>query len=266
VTPPDSAECEPTSTQRTVSFERFDGVSGATGIITARRGQQGAERYLISAHEQNEECSHQVSLDPESAADSRETGAPVSVDPQFASRARMRSISAASAEKAARYASGRIRMTMSAATSAGRRRVRESSRRRRFTRFRATAECRNRGTINPTRVLVPAGSTRGEAMTRTSSNTVRIRFPSCAMRCSSAPRVMRARRGNPSDARGVSGSGVLVRDSDRQLLPSLLPTTGKGLPTPLRFHTRTASVRLQAPRVARAVGRLSHGCSKYGLN
>jgi hypothetical protein len=51
-------------------------------------------------------------------------------------------------------------------------------------------------------------------MTRTSNNAVRIRFPSCAIRCSSAPRVIRARRGNPSDALNVSGSGVLVRDAD----------------------------------------------------
>jgi len=76
---------------------------------------------------------------------------------------------------------------------------------------------------------------------------------------------MRARRGNLSDASGVSGSGVLVRDADRQLLPSLLAAAGEGLTTPLRFHTRTKSVRLEAPRVARTVGRLSHGYSRYGL-
>jgi hypothetical protein len=64
---------------------------------------------------------------------------------------------------------------------------------------------------------------------------------------------------------GVSGSGVLVRDADRQLLPSLLPAAGKGLTTPLGFHTRTESVRLEAPRISRTVGRLSHGYSSYGL-
>src|SRR5215207_7383119 len=95
-------------------------------------------------------------------------------------------------------------------------------------------------------------------MARTSRNVVRIRFPSCAIRCSSAPRVMRARRGKPSDARGASGSGVLVRDADRQLLPSLLPAAGQGFTAPLRFHTRTESMRLEAPRVARTVSRLSH--------
>ena len=50
-----------------------------------------------------------------------------------------------------------------------------------------------------------------------------------------------------------------------QLLPSLLAAAGKGLTTPLRFHTRTKSVRLQPPRIARTVGRLSHDYSRYGL-
>ena len=103
-------------------------------------------------------------------------------------------------------------------------------------------------------------------MTRTSNKAVRIRLPSRAIRCSSAPRVIRARRGKASDVFGVSGACVLVRDADRQLLPSLLAAAGKGLTTPFRFHTRTEPVRLEAPRVARTVGRLSHGCSRYGLN
>ena len=77
---------------------------------------------------------------------------------------------------------------------------------------------------------------------------------------------MRARRGNPSDARGVSGSGVFVRDADRELLPSFLTAASQGLATPLRFHARTKPVRLEAPRIARTVGRLSHGYSRYGLN
>jgi len=77
---------------------------------------------------------------------------------------------------------------------------------------------------------------------------------------------MRARRGNVSDARGVSGSGVLVRDTDRQLLPPLFAAAGKSLTTPFGFHSRTESVRLETPRVPRTVGRLSHGCSRYGLN
>jgi hypothetical protein len=227
-----------------MTLERFDGVGRATRIITARRGKQGTECYLIRAHYQNEQRSHQEPLDPESAGVPGEVDRGGLVPCQASSCASTRSMSALSAEKAARYASGRIRITISAATSVGRRRALDSSRRRRFTRLRATADWRNRGTISPTRVLAPSGSIRGEATTRTSSNTVRIRFPSCAIRCSSAPRVMRARRGNPSDARGVSGSGVLVRDSDRQLLPALLAASSQGLTTPLRFHTRTESVRL----------------------
>jgi len=155
---------------------------------------------------------------------------------------------------------------MSAAISEGRIRVLDSSRRRRLTRFLATADCRKRGTTSPIRARVPGGCARGEAMARTSRNVVRIRFPSCVIRCSSAPRVIRARRGNPSDAWGVSGSGVLIRNTNRQLLPSLLPAAGKGLPTPFGFHSRTKPVRLEAPRVARAIGRLSHGYSRYGLS
>ena len=186
-----------------MTLERFDGVGRATRIITARRGKQGTERDLVRAHHQDEQRSHQESLDPESAGASGAVDRGGLLACQASSCPSTRSISAPSAEKATRYASGRIRITMSAGTSLGRRRVLDSSRRRRFTRLRATADWRKRGTISPIRVLVPSGSTRGEATTRTSSNAVRIRFPSCAIRCSSAPRVMRARRGNPSDARGV---------------------------------------------------------------
>ena len=102
-------------------------------------------------------------------------------------------------------------------------------------------------------------------MTRTSSSAVRIRFPSCAIRCSSAPRVIRARRGNRSDVKGVLGSGVFVRDTDCQLLAAFLAPASKGLTTPLGFHPRAESVRFQTPCVPRAVGRLSHSYSRYGL-
>ena len=159
-----------------------------------------------------------------------------------------------------------VRMTICAGRSAGSRRVLESSRRRRLTRLRATADWPNRGTISPIRVLFPIGRSRGEAMTRTSNNAVRIRFPSCAICCSSAPRVIRACRGKLSDVLDVSGSGVLIRDPNCQLLPSLLTAAGQGFTTPLRFHTRTEPVRFEAPRVARTVSRLSHECSRYGLN
>jgi hypothetical protein len=77
---------------------------------------------------------------------------------------------------------------------------------------------------------------------------------------------MRPRRGNPSDARGVSGSCVLIRDTDGQLLAPLLPAASERLATPLRFHTGTETVRLEPPSVTWAVGGLSHGYSKYGLS
>ena len=67
VTPPDSAECEPATSERTMALECFDGVGRATRIITARRRKQGTERYLVRTHEYNEKRSHQVSLDPASA-------------------------------------------------------------------------------------------------------------------------------------------------------------------------------------------------------
>jgi hypothetical protein len=74
VTPPDSAESEPAPTQRTMTLERFNGVGGATRIITAGRRKQGTERHLVCTHKQNEKRSHQVSLGPESATDPREGG------------------------------------------------------------------------------------------------------------------------------------------------------------------------------------------------
>jgi len=112
-----------------MTLERFDGVRGAAGIITARRGQQGTERYLIRTYEQNENRSHQVSVDPVSGALLGEgDGGTESRARQAISCVIIRSTSEASAEKAARYASGRIRMTTSAARSVGSRRVLESSR------------------------------------------------------------------------------------------------------------------------------------------
>lgn len=172
-----------------------------------------------------------------------------------------RSKSDARSGKDARYASGRMRITTSAARSRGRSRMRESSRRRRLTRFLATAVWRRRGTIRPTLVCRAAECARGEAIARTSRKRVRMRFPSRATRCSSAPRVMRARRGKPCDALGASGSCVLVRDTDGELLPSLLAAASKCLTTPLGLHTRTEPVRLEPSRVSRTVGRLPHDCS-----
>ena len=77
---------------------------------------------------------------------------------------------------------------------------------------------------------------------------------------------MRAFRGKPNDAFGVLRSSVLIWDTNRQLLPSLFPAASECCTTPLRFHTRTKTVRLEPPSIARAVGWLSHDLLQYGLN
>jgi hypothetical protein len=137
---------------------------------------------------------------------------------------------------------------------------RASSLRRRLTRFRATAECLNRGMTSPIRGpgQVLSERARGEAAARTSMCMVRMRFPSRAMRWSSPPRVIRASRGKPSDTLGVLRSRVLIRDTNRELLPSLFAATSKRSTTPFCFHTRTKTVRLEPPCVTRPVGWLSH--------
>ena len=138
--------------------------------------------------------------------------------------------------------------------------IRASSRNRRFSKLRNTAECLNRGMIKPTRIPfhVLTERARGEAAARTSMYLVRMRFPSRATRCSSAPCVIRALRGKPNDAFAVLRSSVLIWDTNRQLLTSLLPTTGKRCATPFRFHARTKTVRLEPPCVARTVSWFSH--------
>jgi hypothetical protein len=45
-----------------MALERFDGIRGTTGIITARRRKQMTERHLVAPHTENEECPHQVSF------------------------------------------------------------------------------------------------------------------------------------------------------------------------------------------------------------
>ena len=140
MTPPNAAECEPATTKCAVTLERLDCVGGAAGIITARSGQQGTERDLVRTYEQNEKRSHQVSRGRTSADEPGGCGDSGATARQAVSCVSIRSMSAASAEKAAPYASGRIRMTTSTGTSAGSRRVRDSSRSRRLTLLRATAE------------------------------------------------------------------------------------------------------------------------------
>lgn len=58
VTPPDTAECEPATVPCAMTLERFDGICGATGIITARGGKQVPERDLIASNTQNEQRAH----------------------------------------------------------------------------------------------------------------------------------------------------------------------------------------------------------------
>jgi hypothetical protein len=101
VTPPDSAECEPATSERTMALERFDGVGGATRIITARCRKQGAECDLVRTHEYNEKRSHQVSLDPGSAGGPRVGDCRGSGVRHFSSCARIRSTSVARAAKPA---------------------------------------------------------------------------------------------------------------------------------------------------------------------
>jgi hypothetical protein len=67
------------------------------------------------------------------------------------------------------------------------------------------------------------------------------------------------------DARGRSWplcASVLRRQLHRQALPSLLSAAAEDLTTPLRFHSRTESVRVQSALVSRAVCWLPHGDSK----
>src|SRR6476620_1453272 len=97
---------------------------------------------------------------------------------------------------------------------------------------------------------------RGEARTRTSRCTVRIRFPSRMTVCRSWPRVNRWRRGNPKPS---LSAGVLVRKLHSEALPPLLATTAEYFASPLRFHARAESVRLDPALVTRTIGGLTHG-------
>jgi hypothetical protein len=64
----DAANREPTAAQRSVFFERFDGVRGAAWIIAARRRQQRRQRHLIPADEQDQDGAHNENLRADSAA------------------------------------------------------------------------------------------------------------------------------------------------------------------------------------------------------
>ena len=214
-----------------------------------------AKRDLVSSYNEYEKSLHRVS-----DAESVNVAEPPSSTNQLRSCLTVDWISFARFSKEAWYASGRILSTTSTLIPVGIRYVRASSRSRRLTLLRETALCLKRGTTRPIRN--PAGArsacARGEAAARTSRCLVRMRFPSRAIRCSSAPRVIRARRGKPSESVGVLCSGVLIRNTNGELLAPLLPTTSKRCTSPFRFHARTETVRLEPPRVAWAVGWLSH--------
>ncbi len=179
-----AAQREPAAANGAVSLERFDGVRGAAWIIAARGRQDRRERDLIRANEENEHRTHRLhSLRFALRRDVRHRQSVVE-------RPRR------SASKSTPYASRRARIATVAADaspSAGSSSSRTSSRSRRLSRLRATADCLCRGTTIPTRE-----KSRGEARTRTSRCTVRIRFPSRMTVCRSWPRVSRLRRGNSS--------------------------------------------------------------------
>lgn len=184
------------------------------------------------------------------------------------SSSRTWSISAVICWNDAPYALDRTRRTMFAPKCAGSTDRRTTSLRRRLSLFRATAVLPSRGTISPTRIEGLSDSTedkRGEAEIRTSICGVRMRFPSRAMRCNSAPRVIRAARGYASDDLDVLRSSVLVWNANGQLRTSLLAATRQCCASPFGFHASTESVRLEPARVARAVSGLPHDYSRCGL-
>jgi hypothetical protein len=136
------------------------------------------------------------------------------------------------------------------AFSVGNSSIRTSSRKRRLSRFRSTAECWCRGTTMPMRE-----TSRGEAVNRTSRCTVRTRFPSRMTSCNSWPRVNRERRGKPWPSLRAC---VLVWQSNGEALTALLTATAENFTSPLGFHARAESVRLDPALVSGTVCRLTH--------
>src|SRR3954465_3402861 len=145
VAPPDAADCEPATSWGAGALERLDGIDGAARIITARRRKQVAERYLVTPHTQHQERPHHVSADAGGIGVLGGGADAITTPCHRLIWMRARSKSDASSGNDAPYASGRMRITTSAARSKGRSRVRDSSRSRRLTRFLATAVCRWRG-------------------------------------------------------------------------------------------------------------------------
>src|SRR5688572_10594181 len=81
------------------------------------------------------------------------------------------------------------------------------------------------------------------------------RRPERIRRSISAVRVMRRVRAEPALG---SGAGVLARQLHHQALAPLLAAASEGGATPLGFHARAKSVRLDAALVAGTVGGLTH--------
>ena len=53
---------KPATAKRAMALERLDGIRGAAWIITTRGGQERRDRYLVAAHEQNENGAHDPTL------------------------------------------------------------------------------------------------------------------------------------------------------------------------------------------------------------
>ncbi len=96
---------------------------------------------------------------------------------------------------------------------------------------------------------------RGEALNRTSRCTVRTRFPSRMTSCNSWPRVNRERRGKPKPSLRAC---VLVWQLNGETLAPLLTTPAENCTSPLGFHARPESVRLDPALVAGTICWLTH--------
>lgn len=153
-----------------------------------------------------------------------------------------------------RYAAGSARTTTSAARTcptccrqSGSTRRRTSSRRRRLSRFRSTAVCLYRGTINPTRA-----SLRSVTAARTSKSSTRIRMPVRRTRCRSADRVSRSARVSRLGAR------ILARESHGEPLPSLLAPSAQHFSPPPRGHPCSEAMGLDSALIAWAICGFPH--------
>src|SRR3954462_3531238 len=96
---------------------------------------------------------------------------------------------------------------------------------------------------------------RGEARTRTSRYAVRTRFPSRMTVCMSRPRVSRCCRGKPKPSLRAC---VLVWQLNGEALTTLFAATAENCTSPLGFHARAESMRLDAALIPGTICRLTH--------